>query len=202
MNRTFGLLAPAVALTAAAIAGTGAAAAQAAPAPASHVVASHVVSHVVPHLSGVFQPIRNVGNNLCLEPTTPAGPNSPVLQEPCAQSGTNEAILQGWETQQLGGSTYKFVNQASGACLFAFVGAQNGAPMGLDTCRTVSNEEFDAHTTLPNVSVLESKIHFSDTGFCMDVPGASTTPGLQLQLFNCNGTLAQRWVVGFPPPTP
>jgi hypothetical protein len=38
--------------------------------------------------------------------------------------------------------------------------------MGLNTCRTVSNEEFDAHTT-----------------------------------FNCNGTLAQRWVFGFPPPS-
>ena len=196
MNKIFGLLAPAVALTAAAIAGTGAAAAQAAPASAAHAG-----SHVTPHLSGVFQPIRNVGNNLCLEPTTPAGPNSPVVQEPCAQPGSNEAILQGWETQSLGGTTFKFVNQASGDCLFAFIGAEDGAPMGLDTCHPSSNEEFDAHTSLPNVTVLESKIHFSDTGFCLDVPGASTTPGLQLDLFSCNGSLAQRWVVGFPPPT-
>ncbi|MEZ0110492.1 hypothetical protein ABH920_004507 [Catenulispora sp. EB89] len=199
MNKIFGLLAPAVALTAAAVAGTGAAAAQAAPAPASHAG-----SHVVKPFDGVFEPIRNVGNNLCLEPTQPAGPNSPVLQEPCAQPGTpgNDFILQGWQTIQLSGSTYKFINNGSGACLFAFTSAHNGAPMGLDTCRNVSNEEFDAHTTLPNVSVLESKIGFSDTGFCMDVPGASTNTGLQLQLFNCNGTLAQRWVIGFPPPAP
>jgi hypothetical protein len=190
MNRIFGLLAPAVALTAAAVAGTGVAAAQAAPTPASHIRP----------LAGVFEPIRNVGNNLCLEPVTPAGPNSPVVQMPCAQPGTDEAVLQGFETQQISGTTYKFVNQKSGACLFAFTKAQNGAPMGLDTCRTVSNEEFDAHTTLPNVAELESKIGFSDTGFCMDVPGATTNTGVQLQLFSCNGTLAQRWVVGFPPP--
>jgi hypothetical protein len=34
------------------------------------------------------------------------------------------------------------------------------------------------------------------TGFCLDVPGAQTTPGLQLQTWRCNGTLAQQfWVV-------
>jgi hypothetical protein len=33
------------------------------------------------------------------------------------------------------------------------------------------------------------------TGFCLDVPGAQTTPGLQLQTWRCNGTLAQQfWV--------
>ncbi|MEY9855775.1 hypothetical protein ABH935_001379 [Catenulispora sp. GAS73] len=194
MNRILGLLAPAVALSAAAVAGTGAAAAQAAP------TTTRATSHVVKPFDGEFQPIRNVGNNLCLEPTTPAGPNSPVLQVKCAAAGSDEAVLQGWQTVQISGSTYKFVNQRSGACLFAFTSAHNGAPMGLDTCRTVSNEEFDAHATLPNVTELESKIGFSDTGFCMDVPGASTATGLQLQLFNCNGTLAQRWVIGFPPP--
>ena len=34
------------------------------------------------------------------------------------------------------------------------------------------------------------------TGFCLDVPRAQTTPGLQLQTWRCNGTLAQQfWVV-------
>ena len=34
------------------------------------------------------------------------------------------------------------------------------------------------------------------TGFCLDVPGAQITPGLQLQTWRCNGTLAQQfWVV-------
>ena len=195
MNKVIRTLTPMLALAAAAVTGTGVAAAQAAPARTSHVKL----------FDGVFQPIRNVGNNLCLEPIPPAagvpvGPNSPVVQEPCAKPGTAEAVLQGFETQQISGSTYKFVNQESGACLFAFIKAENGAPMGLNTCRTVSNEEFDAHTTLPNVAELESKIGFSDTGFCMDVPGATTNPGVQLQLFTCNGTLAQRWVIGFPPP--
>lgn len=147
-------------------------------------------------LVGVFNPIRNVGNNLCLQPVIPA-PNSAVVQEPCLAAGDPNASIQGWQAVTIGGRT-GFLNQASGACLFAFVGAQDGAPMGLNVCRTVSNEEFDTSAPLPNVVQIESRIGFTDTGFCVDVPGASTTVGLQMQLFSCNGTLAQRWVVGFP----
>jgi hypothetical protein len=180
-RKSIGLVAPAVALAAAAlVAGSGTAA-----------QASTSAAHVKPFV-GVFNEIKNVGNNLCMQ-ATQATSNVPVVQEPC--DSTNP--LQGWQFTQVSGSTYGFLNQASGACLFAFIGAQNGAPMGVDTCRKVSNEQFDTHTTLPDVTVLESKIGFSDTGFCVDVPGATSTPGVQLQLFTCNGTLAQRWVVGF-----
>lgn len=179
-RRIFGLMGPAVALAAAAVAGTGAVA-QASSSPAVHLKP----------LAGVFNPIKNVGNGMCLQPVTPVA-NTAVVQEPCDGSS-----MQGWQQVQVSGTTYGFLNQASGDCLFAFTGAQNGAPMGLNSCRTVSNEQFDAHATLPNVTELESRIGFSDTGFCVDVPGASTTAGLQLQLFSCNGTLAQRWVIGF-----
>lgn len=181
-RKSLGLVAPAVALAAGAlVAGTGTAA------QASTVSAGHAKPFV-----GVFDEIKNVGNNLCMQ-ATQATPNVPVVQEPC--DSTNP--LQGWQFTQISGNTYGFLNQGSGACLFAFVGAQNGAPMGVDTCRKVSNEQFDTHASLPNVTELESKIGFSDTGFCVDVPGATTNPGVQLQLFTCNGTLAQRWVLGF-----
>lgn len=94
----------------------------------------------------------------------------------------------------LGG--YDFINQASGACLNAFIKAENGAPFGLSSCRSVSNERFDT-ATLPNVTSVESRIGGSDNGFCMDVPGGSSQLGLQVQLWTCNGSLAQRWVIGF-----
>ena len=167
--------------TAAAVVAGGGTAAQASSASAGHVKP----------FAGVFNPIRNVGDNLCLQPVNPV-PNSPVVQEPC--DGTP---IQGWEYMHdpLGG--FVFVNQASGDCLNAFIKAENGAPIGIDTCRSVSNERWDPTLPLPNVVSLISRIGGSDTGFCLDVPGAETTPGLQMQLFSCNGTLAQRWVVGF-----
>ena len=85
------------------------------------------------------------------------------------------------------------LNQASGACLFAFIGAQRGAPMGLNTCRTVSNEQFDTYTSLPsNFTVRESKIGLRDTGFCVENPGGA---GVQLVLFECDGARQERWEV-------
>ena len=36
------------------------------------------------------------------------------------------------------------------------------------------------------------------SGFCLDVPGASTQAGLTMQLYSCNGTSAQAWAVAGP----
>lgn len=167
--------------TAAAVVAGGATAAQASPASAGHVKP----------FAGVFNPIRNVGDNLCLQPVNPV-PNSPVVQEPCDGSPS-----QGWQyihDDSHGG--WMFVNQASGACLNAFIKPENGAPIGLAECSAFTNDHWNPSNTLPNVVSLQSRIGGTN-GFCLDVPGAASTPGLQMQLWNCNGTLAQRWVVGF-----
>ncbi|GAA2047134.1 hypothetical protein GCM10009839_60050 [Catenulispora yoronensis] len=180
-RRKLGLVASIATMAGAMVAGGGAVA-QASSASAGHITP----------FAGVFNPIRNVGNGLCLQPLSPV-PNSAVVQEPC-----DGGVMQGWQyihDDSHGG--YVFVNQASGACLNAFIKAENGAPIGLDTCRVVSNERFDTNT-LPNVTAVESRIGWKDNGFCLDVPGASSQPGLQMQLWGCNGTLAQRWVIGFP----
>jgi hypothetical protein len=44
----------------------------------------------------------------------------------------------------------------------------------------------------------DSLIHQA-SGRCLDVPDSSTTDGVQLQLYECNGSTAQRWSV--PQPT-
>ena len=52
----------------------------------------------------------------------------------------------------------------------------------------------NGQSTFPDVQPLQTRVSGS-TGFCLDVPGAQTTPGLQLQTWRCNGTLAQQfWV--------
>jgi hypothetical protein len=147
--------------------------------------------------AGVFNPIKNSNNDLCLQAVAPA-PGTAVVQEPCISDPNDpNAQLQGWQAISIGGRT-GFLNQ-SGYCLFAFVGAKNGAPLGLNTCRTVSNEEFDTSAPLPNVVTIESRIGFVDTGFCIFGPGTSTTPGQQIVLESCDSSvLAQHWSVGFP----
>jgi hypothetical protein len=191
----FPVLSGVVALTAVAFLGVGAGVAQAAaPTPAARV---QPAGHVTP-LAGVFTPLRNLGNStnpqqLCLEPVS-TSVSAQVVQEPCDGS-----VAEGWQTVSLGGNNFRFISQLSGLCIFAFSPpASNNDPIGMDTCRDVSNEVFNAGTSaLPNVVPLQSEEGSTNTGFCLDVPGASPAPGLQMQLFQCNGTVAQRWVIGF-----
>ena len=42
-------------------------------------------------------------------------------------------------------------------------------------------------------SPLTGEIHGIGSGRCVDVPNGSTTPGTQVQIYNCNGGLAQQW---------
>ena len=44
---------------------------------------------------------------------------------------------------------------------------------------------------------IESRVHYTDTGYCVDVPGNQAVPGLAMQIYRCNGTPAQVWVIGF-----
>lgn len=142
-------------------------------------------------LSGVFTHIRNVGNNLCLQPEVPVE-GAKVVQQICDDNN----IAQGWQPQQIFFGPYVFVNQQSGLCLSVFVRPANGSPMGLQNCRNASGQQFNASAKPPNVMTLETRFGGS-TGFCLDVPGGSAALGLQTQIFGCNGSLAQRWVVGF-----
>lgn len=152
---------------------------------------------VTPAIGGTFHWIRNSGNsNLCLEPegqSTSAGAR--IVQEPCVSGGI-ESIAQGWEADRVGTNHYKFRNQLSGLCLNA-TAIVNGASVIQWPCASISNQEFNTGTSLPAVAKIESRIHFRDTGFCIDEPGGLGTIGAAMQIFGCNGTPAQIWVNGF-----
>jgi ricin-type beta-trefoil lectin protein len=145
-------------------------------------------------LAGVFHPIRNSGNNLCLQPLSTGGTVA-IVQEPCDGSAS-----QGWQNRQVATNHYNFINQASGQCMDAFDGAFNGARVLQTECsgdKGISNQQYNTGATLPAVVSIESRVGFRDTGFCVDVPGQQGTPGLGVQLWKCNKTLAQLWVAGF-----
>lgn len=152
---------------------------------------------VAPRLGGDFTAIRNVGTDKCLEPAAQSTAEfAAIVQRPCVTSGL-ESIAQGWESTKLGTNHYSFKNQLSGFCFDAFDGAFNHARLLQGTCVRISNEEYNTGASLPNVVKIESRVHFRDTGFCVDVPGNQRIDDLAVQIFQCNGTPAQRWVVGF-----
>ncbi|BFU44414.1 RICIN domain-containing protein [Krasilnikovia sp. MM14-A1004] len=152
---------------------------------------------VRPLVGGVFNPIRNVGDGKCLQPEGESMAEfAAIVQMPCATTGL-AGLAQGWQQIRVGTNHYRFVNQLSGFCFDAFDGAFNGARLLQGTCVPISNEEFNTNTGLPNVVALESRVGFRNTGYCIDVPGALPFDGMAMQIYRCNGTLAQRWVVGF-----
>ena len=152
---------------------------------------------ITPLLGSGFTAIRNAGNFLCLEPAGQSMAEfAAIVQEPCVTTGL-EGIAQGWESIGLGNNHFRFRNQLSGFCFDAFDGAFNGGRLLQGTCVPISNEEYNTGTSLPASTKIESRVHFRDTGFCVDVPGGRSTPGLAVQIFRCNNTLAQNWQIGF-----
>jgi hypothetical protein len=54
---------------------------------------------------------------------------------------------------------------------------------------------MDTHPTQPELTARYSRIPISaNTNLCLDVPNASFTNGNAVQLYTCNGTVAQHWV--------
>jgi hypothetical protein len=124
-----------------------------------------------------------------------------VTQHFCDPTFTNTHQL--WLPISTGGNGYKFENLATGLCLWAFeVGPpHNGVPVTLSDC-TVNDTNsrwawipFPGGVIFPGIEPIQSRVSGS-TGYCLDVPGASTAIGLQMQLYQCNGTDAQEfWIV-------
>lgn len=190
-------VAAAFGLSLAGLSGTGVAhaqaPAQAGPAAATGASAQPASTPAVTPFAGVFHPLKNVGNGKCLQPAGGSTVETvEIVQQPCDGS-----IAQGWQHVGVGGNRYMFLNQRSGYCFNAFDGATDGARLLQLTCKRISNEEFNTGAALPNVVKIESRVGFRDTNFCVDVPGGAATNGLAMQIWSCNGSLAQRWIIGF-----
>jgi hypothetical protein len=141
--------------------------------------------------NGAVVPLRNYGNGKCLQPVNSSpDQGAAIVQQPC-----NGSIAQGWAFIPLGGTTYHFMNQLSGFCLDARGGAVNGTPVDQWTCNSITNENWDTGLTLPDAVPLTSRVSGTHS-HCLDVSGGQALNGLAMQIYRCNGTYAQGWVVG------
>jgi len=138
---------------------------------------------------GTFAPV------MCLQPADPAGgAGTAIVQQPCTAG--NQA--QNWAPVGLGGSSYEFVNRASGECLDARGGAARGTPIQQWPCASISNEHWSWSHSFPDAFWPIGSQVAGSSGFCLDVPGASQQAGLGMQLYTCNGTAAQAWAIAGP----
>jgi len=143
----------------------------------------------------IFVQVGTFAPAMCLQPINPAGgAGSVIVQRSCSPG--NQA--QNWAPINTTGSTYEFLNQASGMCLDVRGGAARGTPIDQWPCGNISNVHWSwPHSFPDSFWPLTSQVAGS-SGFCLDVPGASTQDGLAMQLYTCNGTSAQAWAIAGP----
>jgi hypothetical protein len=169
-------------LAAAAIAGLTAAAA-----PARADAATHLFFNTAMQDSnGVWR-----FANLCLE--ADPGPDFAyrVAMQPCDLSN-NPA--QRWQAIAVSNGVYKFVNEAVGWCLYTDT-RFDGSPIALWDCSAnISNTRW-AWSGILGLQTLESRIS-GTTGHCLDIPGGQLLAGRWMQLYGCNGTAAQKFIIG------
>jgi ricin-type beta-trefoil lectin protein len=144
-------------------------------------------------------PIQNVGNGLCMQPEgNSAAQGALIVQQPCDQFTTGQRnLFQEWDgvCKDANCSVFFWRNRGSQLCMRArgLTGPANGEQIMLWACNQISDVNWVfGRSPIAGTFVLESRLSRS-TGFCLDVPGQSQTPGQALQLFRCNQTVAQIW---------
>jgi hypothetical protein len=147
----------------------------------------------------IYGPITNVSSGLCLQPlngATAAG--TPVVQAPCGLTFTD---AERWTVVQANSIFVHYMNKLSGMCMDARGGAQNFTKIELWPCNTITNELWtyvESNPSTGSFATLYSDVANSyssshKTNYCLDVPGSQSTPDLQIQIYECNGTTAQQW---------
>ena len=118
-----------------------------------------------------------------------------VVQEPCGRS-----LPQLWVFHRLsvGHPLYRIENLLSHQCLDALGGATNGTQVVQWPCASISNQTWDTGVTLTGgdtAVTVKSRVS-GTTSHCLDVPGGELfTSGLPMQIWGCNGTDAQTWIL-------
>ena len=175
MSRAFGrMVAVLVFVGLCSVAGVTAANAQPSPAESVNLIAEP------------FHPIKNFGSGLCLQPT---GVN---FDDPIVQVGCNRSSAQAWFFVALGNNHYMLAN-SDGWCINVAGELVNGQRVQQDQCQS-SNAEWKSSKQLPGEGPLRSQPHFKDNDFCLDAPSEEIAQAIRV--WQCNGLLAQRWIVG------
>jgi hypothetical protein len=135
------------------------------------------------------QEIYSFWSNQCLQPANGStDQGAAIVQERC-----NGSTAQQWTEVAVGGNIFHYVNALSGLCLDVRGGARNGAPVQQWTCNGISNERWQPGEDIPDeIPPLISRVS-GTSSHCLDMPGAQRIAGLAMQIYRCNGTIAQQW---------
>ncbi|MGJ6966699.1 RICIN domain-containing protein [Streptosporangium sp. G11] len=136
---------------------------------------------------------RNSGK--CVDARAAATANGTVVQ----QYACNGSTAQLWQFQPTSGGFYRVNNGNNGAQAWDVVNVStaDSALVQLWSYSGGNNQQWQA------VEEPGGFYHFVNrhSGKCLDMPGASIGDSVQFQQYTCNGTTAQSFSLGNPPPT-
>ena len=133
--------------------------------------------------------------HLCLQPvdeSTEQG--AAIVQQPCGDTKAGPPLAQQWTRIPVSGNIFHFKNSLSQLCLDARGGAANGTPVQQWTCNSISNENWETGKRADpgTPPALISRVS-GTSSHCLDMPGAAPIAGSAMQIYRCNGTVAQQW---------
>jgi endoglucanase len=136
----------------------------------------------------------NLNSGSCVDAAGRGTANGTRVQQwACGSQQSNQE----WQLQSQGNGIYSIVNRnAPGEVLdVTNRGTANGSLIQLWTYGGGTNQQW-MPVSLGNG---QYKLVGAGSGRCLDVPGASTANGVQLQIFDCNGTAAQTFTFAAQP---
>ena len=136
--------------------------------------------------AGTWYNIVNQNSGSCVDATGWGTANGTTVEQwACGAQQANQE----WEFQSVGSGNYEIVNRNAPSEVWdvANVGTADGSLLQLWTYGGGSNQQWTP------VSLGNGYYKFVGVGSgrCLDTPSASTANGVQLQIYDCNGTNAQ-----------
>ena len=133
--------------------------------------------------------ISNPMQSVCLQPENGSmNAGALILQEPC-----NGSAAQRWTRDGL-----HYVNLNSGHCLGVANIRESGHVLAEQlTCSSgISGENWQPGSSVPGaVTTLISKVSGPSNNSCLELPGGAPGFGNGAWLSDCNGSLAQQWLL-------
>jgi len=139
--------------------------------------------------------IYNAYTRQCLQPAD-LSEGAPIIQWPC-----NGSFAQQWYALSPGGNVVNYQNCSSAMWLDARGTAKNGTPVQLWSYARISNQNWQpGKAGKDGIPPLISRVS-GTSSYCLDVPGGEATPGLAMQIYRCNGSPSQEWLITVSPLT-
>lgn len=140
--------------------------------------------------SNAWYNVVNQNSGACVDAAGFGTANGTIVQQwACGNQQSNQE----WQFQPTDSGFYKVVSRGASTESWNATnfGTGNNTPIQLWQFGGGANEQWQP-IPLGNGAF---KLVGRGSGRCLDVPGASTANGVQLQLFDCNGTSAQAWTL-------